>query len=265
VFGRTRVRRCSIGGVHLRALLLVVLAAMPLNGGERPLRLLFVGNSLTFTNDLPQMVRRVAALDGRSCEVTMLALPNFSLADHLQGGRLERELRKPWDFVILQQGPSSLPDSRRDLLRDTRTIAHLLGRRPATRLALLMVWPARQHARNWDRVSDSYRLAAEAVDGVLIPAGENLRTAMGKDASLPLLDADGFHPAPAGTYLMALTTYRSLTGRLPAAAAEPEGALPLTVTQLRLLSTIVARSGGAAGFSPNGLHSRITPRHTPSS
>ncbi len=227
-----------------RLLLFLLLALGPIvAAGDRPapLRVLFVGNSLTYTNDLPRMVSRLAELDRRSCDVKMLASPNYALADHLESSRFRREIREQWDVVVLQQGPSSLDDSRQQLVRDTKAIAAL----SKGRIALLTVWPASNRVQVWERVADSYRIAAKAVDGLLIPAGVNLRLAMQQDPALKLLGADGFHPAMAGTYLAALTTYRALTGSLPAASSDPKiarkvagGALDLTDEQLRLLMRI---------------------------
>jgi len=224
-----------------RLLLAVLLVLAPFAGaGDKraPLRVLFVGNSLTYTNDLPGMVSRLAELDGRSCEITTIAVANYSLADHLESPRFRREIRGKWDVVVLQQGPSSLDESRQQLVRDTKAIAALSG----SRIALLAVWPASNRVQLWERVAESYRVAAEAVDGLLIPAGVNLRLAMQQDPSLKVLGADGFHPAMAGTYLAALTTYHALTGSLPAALSDPKtsrrvagGELDLTDDQLRLL------------------------------
>jgi hypothetical protein len=224
-----------------RLLLVILLVVAPFAAADdkpAPLRVLFIGNSLTYTNDLPRMVSRLASLDGRSCETTMIAAANYSLADHLESPRFRREIRGKWDFVVLQQGPSSLDDSRQQLVRDTKAIAALSG----SRIALLTVWPASNRVQVWERVAESYRVAAEAVDGLLIPAGVNLRLAMQQDPDLKLLGSDGFHPAVAGTYLAALTTYRALTGSLPAALSDPKtarrvagGPLELTDDQLRLL------------------------------
>jgi hypothetical protein len=233
--------------VPLRLLLAVLLVSTPIAAVDdkpAPLRVLFVGNSLTYTNDLPRMVARLAELDGRSCETTMIAVANHSLADHLDSPRFQREIRAKWDFVVLQQGPSSLDASRQQLVRDTKAIAGLL-KGTAARVALVTVWPASSRVQTWERVAESYRVAAEAVDGLWIPAGVNLRLAMQQDRTLKVLGADGFHPAMAGTYLAALTTYHSLTGSLPAASNEPKtarriagGELNLTDEQLRLLVRI---------------------------
>src|SRR5690348_14155380 len=108
------------------------------------------------------MVERLGRLDGRRIETHMLALPNYSLGDHLDAGNVQKLARERWDLVVLQQGPSSLEESRRDLIRDSRRVAALFR---DARVAMLMVWPSRQYAASWGRVIESYTLAAQAVNG----------------------------------------------------------------------------------------------------
>ena len=51
---------------------------------KRPLRILFIGNSHTFYNDMPMMVKRWAEDAGYSCHVTMLAHGGWYLAQHAE-------------------------------------------------------------------------------------------------------------------------------------------------------------------------------------
>jgi hypothetical protein len=109
-----------------------------------------------------------------------------------------------------------------------------------------MVWPSQRYAASWDRVAESYAQAAEAVRGVLIPAGAALRTAV--ERGLPLLRNDGFHPNVAGTYLAALVTYRAIAGPLPPAIDRPETAakiarapVVLTAGELKVLAGVAQR------------------------
>ena len=67
----------------------------------------------------------------------------------------------------------------------------------------------------FDRVLDSYRLAAESVNGELLPAGAAWIAAWQLDSSLPLYGPDGFHPSVMGTYLVALTIYAELLDKSP--------------------------------------------------
>jgi hypothetical protein len=183
-------------------ILLILLLTLPVHG-DRPMRVLFIGNSLTYTNDLPATFTRIAAADGTRVVTEMIASPNYALEDHLNAG-IAKALKRRWDFVVLQQGPSSMDDSRQFLIRDVKAIAALT---PA-RIAVLMVWPPQERWSALSRVAESHRLAAEAVGGVLIPAGTAMDEAL--ERNVKVFEADGFHPSPAGTRVVALATYRAL-------------------------------------------------------
>ncbi len=202
--------------------LIALLLAVPAYGAD--LRILFLGNSLTYSNDLPSMVRRIGEIDGKTIETAMVAAPNYSLEDHLMSQRSRRALVRAgkWDVVVLQQGPSSLDESRRMLVRDSERVRHLLPER--TKVAILMVWPDERRVGAFERVIESHRIAAEAVDGVLIPAGEAWYRIVKDGGGHMLYSKDGFHPTLAATYMVALATYRALVGSLPDAAVTMYGA-----------------------------------------
>lgn len=67
---------------------LCLIAALPTNTlaqkpvPDGPLRVLFVGNSYIYTNDLPEVVASVAAARGVEIIPGMLAEPNFAIEDH---------------------------------------------------------------------------------------------------------------------------------------------------------------------------------------
>ena len=186
----------------------------PFSGAE--LRVLFVGNSLTYDNDLPGMTARLAAsVDVPPMSVGRVLRGNYSLGDHWQEGAAPDMIRQGgWDVVVLQQGPSALPESQADLLASTRRFAALATEHGA-RVALLMVWPGADRSMAFDSVRMSYSNAAEAVGGIFVPAGEAWRAAWRRDPTLALYSSDGFHPSVTGSYLAALTLFEQFYGRSP--------------------------------------------------
>lgn len=116
-----------------------------------------------------------------------------------------------WDAVVLQQGPSSLPESRAHLRRWSARWAGL-ARRVGARPALLTVWPEADRASSFAAVVASYAAAARAADALLLPAGDAWRRALARDPGLELYGADGFHPSELGTSLAALVVHAGLTG-----------------------------------------------------
>ena len=81
----------------LTALLVVLLACVAAGGAgaqQRHLRVLFVGNSLTATNDLPATVAAIARGVGHTAiDVQMVAPGGYALEDHWAGGAALAALR----------------------------------------------------------------------------------------------------------------------------------------------------------------------------
>jgi hypothetical protein len=209
------------------------------------LRVLFVGNSLTYSNDVPAIVAAIAsATKQKKFEYKTVAYPDFGLEDHWTQGEARKEIAKgKWNFVVLQQGPSALPESRvvlRDYVRKFADEIRKVGATPA----VYMVWPAIARKGDFDRVVESYRLAAEDVDAVLLPSGAAWLAALKTDPSLPLYSSDNFHPSELGSLLAAWVIFKRLypdaTVSLPeklTVRAKPEFTLRLNPTQRNTLSS----------------------------
>ena len=74
-------------------------------------KILFIGNSLTYVNDLPAMLTAVAAQAGKTLTTAQVTEGGFALEDHFREGRAQAEIAKGYQLVILQQGPSALKSS----------------------------------------------------------------------------------------------------------------------------------------------------------
>lgn len=212
-------------------------AAMPLSpepapdDGQPTLRVLFIGNSLTAGNDLPGLVEALSRGDAgatRRIEAQAVLVGGADLGDQWDAGGVRRAIeRGGWDFVVLQQGPSAAPESRARLLATVEPYGPAIRAAAGARPAMYAVWPEKVRMAAFGRVSEPYRLAAEALDGLFLPAGDAWLAAWRRDPALPLYGADDFHPSPAGTYLAALVIYGGLTGRpvagLPAPGETADG------------------------------------------
>jgi hypothetical protein len=177
-------------------------------------RVLFIGNSLTEVNDLPHVFLHLVTGAGDSAEVAAVVRGGFALVDHAAGlsDAVQVIRSRPWDYVVLQQGPSTLPISRDTLIVGTRLLDQFI-RAAGGRTAEFMVWPAKDNLGAFDAVRLSYQAAAQAVDGLFLPAGEAWRAAWSVDPSLPLYGPDGFHPSELGTFLAALVILEAITQR----------------------------------------------------
>lgn len=234
-----RIRRL---GALLAAALATGLAPSAGAGGPESLRVLFVGNSLTATNDLPAQAARLAAAAGRRLEYRTVAFGGYNLEDHWTNGEARRALAtKSWDVVVMQQGPSAFPESQFDLRTWVMRFADE-ARSNGTRPALLTVWPEGWRQAALPEVIRGYRRAAEAAGAELLPAGLAWQLAWRCNARVPLYGGDGFHPSPAGTYAAALVVYGRLFRAPLRTRALAHGGVPARTT--RLVQASAARALG---------------------
>lgn len=175
---------------------------------------MFLGNSLTYTNDLPGMVKALADSAGIiGLTVDQVAKPGHTLEDHWYDGQTRNALKEPaWDYVIMQQGPSALPENRSHLRQWTAALAGTI-RAGGGRPALLAVWPDISRPGDFPVSAESYRLAAQDVGGVVLRVSLAWQAAWRLDPSLPLYRPDGLHPSIRGSYLAALVVFGALYHR----------------------------------------------------
>ena len=179
------------------------------------MRVLFVGNSLTYANDMPYVVQAFARAVSETLDVAVVARGGTNLEDHWNAGEaLHRIKEGGWNFVVLQQGPSSVLENRENMREYAQRFAGPI-RKVGARPALYMVWPGADRLAYFDDVRTSYTLAAEDVDGMLIPAGEAWRAVWRRDPRAPLYRRDNVHPSPTGSFTVALSVFGMLYGRSP--------------------------------------------------
>ena len=175
------------------------------------MRILMLGNSLTFANDMPQML---AGLTG--AEVVHHTRGGARLAEQLNpktklGAQTQTVLaREHWDYVVLQEmshGPVSSPERFLSSVERLCVLIRANGAMPV----LYATWGYQQGstalaAKGWDydvmarRLADAYRKAAENNHALLAEVGR--RFCELSDAQ-NLYAADGVHPNEQGSRLAA--------------------------------------------------------------
>lgn len=233
-------------GFRLALLLAVLVTGCTSTSGPQPApkpktRVIFIGNSLTYTYNIPAIVQGMAAAAGAEpFTYKMITYGGFSLEDHWN--RQETHLaiaEKTWDVVVLQQGMSASLEGRNLLREFSRKYAAEI-RSAGGMPALYSVWPPEGYREYFDAVGESYRLAADDTDGMLFPVGEAWRAVWRRDPTIGLYSSDSLHPTQAGSYLAALVMFQQLYNRSPVG-------LPSTIALLPPLSgTIVIAPATAA-------------------
>ncbi|HVL12687.1 MAG TPA: SGNH/GDSL hydrolase family protein [Gemmata sp.] len=227
----------------------VPVSAPPTTGALRlpegpPVRVLFVGNSLTAGHDVPGLVQALAAAGGVRVEYRASIIPGASLEDQWAAVGPRDALRETeFRFVVLQQGPSTLPESRENLTLWAGRWAEE-ARKHGAAPALYMVWPNRKQRDGVALAAQSYRAAADACGGKILPAGEAFREALAADPDVPLFDADDFHASEAGAYLASLVITHGLTGIRPSTA--PDDLTLMSGARLSIPTPLAAKLRAAA-------------------
>ena len=196
-----------------------------------PLRVLFVGNSLTAYNDMPGMVAQLAAAAGepRALAPELLTPGGQHLHQHVSAGVVKALLGKTrYDVVVLQNQAqvSGWPHAReQQMLAPGRTLAGWItqsGARPllygtfARRDGDFSTFPGDTYEAMQTRVDAGYAVLGNEIGAPVVPAGRIWQATLRAHPSLQLWAPDGQHPSVAGSYLVACAFLTQLYARSPA-------------------------------------------------
>lgn len=180
---------------------------------QKKMNVLFVGNSLTYFNNLPELVKQVAACDSVEMVYQSLSFPNYALFDHWNDGKVISEINsRKYDYVVVQQGPSSQQEGRMYLLNYGIKLDSLCDKNRA-KMAVYMVWPARARLSDFEGVHESYKMLADTTSSIFCPAGKAWQKLWENQPGFKLYSEDDFHPSYHGSLLSAMVIYGSLTRR----------------------------------------------------
>ncbi|HKU41476.1 MAG TPA: SGNH/GDSL hydrolase family protein [Polyangiales bacterium] len=220
----------------------------------KPLRVLFVGNSHTFVNDMPLLVAQLAAAghEARPFVPALVTKGGATLEQHLAQGTLREPLEHgPWDYVVLQeqqQRPTFAPEEvERFFFTPARTL-DVLVRAAGARTVLYMTAARRDGDGPGDtyeamqaRSIRSHQQLARELGALTVPAGPAWQSVRRERPDLQLWQPDGMHPSLAGSYLIACVFYAVLYAHSPLDNRFTAG-LPDDVAQVLQRAAEVARN-----------------------
>lgn len=208
-------------------------------------RLLFVGNSLTYTYDVPRLVAQLAVAAGKQAPVIIARTAgNYGLEDHWADGVVQRDLRDgDFDVMILQQGPSTLASSGENLMQWVQTFATAASA-VGTRVGVYAI--SAPVGADYGAGVAHYRQAADAVSAAFYPASQAWLEAWNLDEAMPLYGGDSFHPSRHGAALNAMVIAALVFEIDPASMPNlfPETITELAAVQLRQAADQAIRAYG---------------------
>ena len=211
-------------------------------------KILFVGNSFVYYNDLPGMLTQLTEKmpEQLKCDsvtkggayLHQYADPNHMLHEKL----VDTYVQSKWDAIILQDqsyNPVRLPE---DLLKAARDLRKVFDQ--GEPLYFYQTWAyeegtmklqntGKRYLDMYAGLKAGYLNAAVKLGGKLVPVGDAFLLAKMECPEIELYRYDHYHPSLAGTYLIACVFYACLSGRSPLELSDYEGLCPEEAAKLR--------------------------------
>ena len=192
------------------------------------IRVLFIGNSLTFYNDLPGMFARLAQSGGHVAQVDESSAGGGTWAGHTKSAiTLSKIKQRKWDLVVLQEQSDypAVAAQRREIVYPAARLLSGRVRESGATPVLFMTWGRREglpeaglktYAEMQAQVEAGYMEIADDLKVMVVPVGIAWQNAIAQKPQLELWQSDGIHPTREGTYLSACVFYAAIFRQSPA-------------------------------------------------
>ena len=216
--------------LKLNILLIVLFSINSYSQDHKKLTALFLGNSYTYVNNLPQVISDLALANGDTLVFDSNCPGGYTFQNHFSDATSVSKMNaQQWDYIILQaqsQEPSFDPTQV-----ETETLPFAIKldsiikhHNSCTETVFYETWgrklgdasncasypPICTYLGMQDRLRASYKLFADTTHATMSPAGEAYRKSIALNPSLELYNADQSHPSIEGSYLIACVFYEVL-------------------------------------------------------
>lgn len=193
-------------------------------------KVLFIGNSMIYYNDLPGMFKKLAASKGHAIETGESTMSSYRISDHLKRqDTLSKIDSAQWDLVVANESSYALteeenyaaglyePMQKFTALMKSRNLKMVLMTNPGFRYGYeiggFMTYELMQ-----DRIIASSEEVARRYDFDLIPTAIAWKKLYDMNTSMNLWNSDSIHPVANTTYLFACTIYAYMFNESPEGA-----------------------------------------------
>lgn len=199
---------------------------------DKETSVLFIGNSYTHMNKMPEIFEKIAKTKGQRVHVEMSAQSGASLRVHCDRPDMFKAIKsRNWDVVVVQG--FSREFSFRPAYIDTATMPFLLriydsikANHSCTQVMLYQTWgyidgfPYREEINTYTRMTDSiskgYQYASAVLNVPIVPVGKVWQEVRFLTSKTKLYEEDGQHPTEMASYLIASTFYAAIFNESPA-------------------------------------------------
>lgn len=177
--------------------------------------ILYIGNSFTQRNDLPELVAELAAARELDVKHQLVSAGGASLRTHWNAGRALQLIETgSYDFVVLQE-QSTLPVKNAPRMAENVRLFDAAIKQAGAKTVLYMTW-AREHAPETQQaITDAYNSIGQELGAIVVPVGLAWQRFLKKHDQPALYDRDQSHPTLAGSYLAACVFLATLWQAIP--------------------------------------------------
>ena len=210
--------------------------------------ILFVGNSYTQNNRLPDLLKQLAESAGLTLHTDLHAAGGMTLARYTHDQRLLAMLAEhEWTAVVLQE-QSIIPalEEEREAMHQSIRFLDWHIRQHGAKTLLFLTWGRQQGLPDYgftdfrsmqEHLDIGYQQIATELGLILVPVGRVWEQAVNNWPNMKLWSKDGSHPSLLGSYLAACVFFAVLYGYSPVGKAYPDG---LTAESAKRIQNLVA-------------------------
>ncbi len=174
------------------------------------IRVLFIGTSHTYCNDMPKIFMEIARQNGIDTEVTMLATGGQNLLWHSQQPSTQFNiLYGNYDYIILQN--AAHPFWEWELDEGIPALQEFLNETDAD-VILFMTWPEKHLPEDMAEIQAGFARAAETTGYRVAPVGIYFYNFAQHYPDVEVYDLDGSHASEFGSYVTATVLHETILG-----------------------------------------------------
>jgi hypothetical protein len=208
--------------VKISAVLLATMLSLTTACADRAVRILFIGNSLTYVGNLPAVFEALCKTSGHKCSAEMIAQGGATLKQRADDQSLSSALKlRAFDYVVLQERGGdyiALPSRTEDRANAERAAETLAVDARKLGLKTILLGTYQPDPRASVEIVKAESAIATRLDIQRVSVSDTLACGRPRHGSLRWFGSDGMHPGADLTLLMAVSLYREIFGTSPAAA-----------------------------------------------
>ncbi len=210
--------------------LLLLLTLAPCTAIGQSYDVLFIGNSYTYSNNLPQQVAGLASSFGDTINYDSSTPGGATFNAHSSNATtLAKISQQEWDYVVLQAQSQEPSFSPAQVANDVYPYAQILvdsiaqnslcteplffmtwGRKYGDQQNCMFYPPICTYEGMQNRLRESYLEMATTNNASVSPVGISWKNSIALDSMINLYSGDNSHPSIYGSYLAACTFYSSI-------------------------------------------------------